>query len=181
MKKFFVFIVAMLSVITSSTAQTKFIPDPEWKPHVVPTIYGGYNFLQDAPVVGVAVPIYVNFIRGEVDFGYTYLDSYFGRKDIKTLSCSLGLQYGNRVRGYAMVGWINWAHIVKEGAPLNNCGYDLLFTDLAHVRLKGGLDVTLVKNLILNAELGWIIHKKNDAYNQYFDSLSLRVGLGWNF
>ena len=71
MKKFFVLFVMMFSVIASSSAQSKWIEDSDWKLHVAPTVYGGYNCLENAPIAGVAVPIYVNFIRAELDFGYT--------------------------------------------------------------------------------------------------------------
>lgn len=181
MKKFLFFLLVMFSVITSASAQTKFIPDPNWKPHVVPTIYGGYNFSQKSPVMGVAVPIYVNFVRGEFDFSYTHFNVYNIKNDIKSFSCSLGLQYGNRVRGYAMVGWANWIHIDKDGSPDNHCGHDVLSTNFAYLKLKGGLDVVLIKGLLLNAEVGYLVHKKETAYEQYFDSISLRVGLGWAF
>ena len=92
MKKFLFFLLVMFSVITSASAQTKFIPDPNWKPHVVPTIYGGYNFSQKSPVMGVAVPIYVNFVRGEFDFSYTHFNVYNIKNDIK----SFYLNYGKK-------------------------------------------------------------------------------------
>lgn len=181
MKKFFVLFVMMFSVIASSSAQSKWIEDRDWKLHVSPTVYGGYNCLENAPIAGVAVPIYVNFIRAELDFGYTYLNTYLGHKDFMTFSPSIGVQYGNKVRGYAMYGWTTWANITKVGAPNSKCPTDRFYSDLFHHKIKGGVEVILTKKLFLNAEVGYVFSRESSTYYENFSNLSLRAGLGWRF
>ena len=181
MKKFFVLFVMMFSVIASSSAQSKWIEDSDWKLHVAPTVYGGYNCLENAPIAGVALPFNVNFIRAELDLGYTYLNTYLGHKDFMTISPSVGVQYGNKVRGYLMYGFTNWAYIVKVGCPNNNCPVDRFYSDVFHHKLKGGVEVILTKKLFLNAEVSCLITDGSDVYFEKFGNLALRAGLGWRF
>ena len=181
MKKFLVLFVMMFSVIASSSAQSKWIEDSDWKLHVSPTVYGGYNCLENAPIAGVAIPFNVNFIRAELDLGYTYLNTDLGHKDFPTFSSALGVQYGNKVRGYLMYGWSTWAYITRVGAPGSNCPNDRFYSDLFHHKIKGGVEVVLTKKLFLNAEVSYLFSKGSSVYYEMYDNLALRAGLVWKF
>ena len=180
MKKIIIMFALLMSV-ASVSAQSKFIEDTNWKLHCSPTLYGGYNFLENTAITGVAIPIYVNFLRAELDVGYSYLNTYLGHKDFVYFSPSIGLQYGNKVRGYLMFGWTNWPHLIKVGAPNYECPGDRFYSDLIHAKLKCGLEVVLTKKLFLNVDLGYVFTSKGDDYHQYFDNFALRTGIGWRF
>ena len=180
MRKFIIMIVLLMSV-ASVSAQNKWIEDKQWKLHCAPTLYGGYNFLENTAITGVALPIYANFIRAEIDVGYSYLNTYLGHKDFVYFSPTLGLQYGNKVRGYLMWGYTTWTHITKVGAPNYDCKTDKFFSDQLHAKIKGGVEVILTQKLLLNLDLGYIFTSKSSDHIVCYDNLSLRTGLGWRF
>lgn len=173
--------IVLLMSVASVSAQSKFIEDKDWKLHCSPTLYGGYNFLENTAIAGVAVPIYVNFLRAELDVGYSYLNTYMGHKDFVYFSPSLGLQYGNKVRGYLMFGYETWPYITKVGALNYECPEDRFYSDLIHAKIKCGLEVVLAKKLFLNVDLGYVFANKSDLYHQHFENLALRTGVGWRF
>ena len=180
MKKIIIMIVLLMSV-ASVSAQSKFIEDTNWTLHCSPMVYGGYNFLENTALAGVAVPIYTNFIRAEIDLGYSYANTYLGRKSFVCFSPTLGIQYGGKVRGYLMFGCTNGAYIEKVGAQYYDCPTDKFFSDLFHMKVKCGVDVLLTKKLFLNVDLGYVFADNSDDYYQHFENLALRTGVGWKF
>lgn len=170
---------AMLSVVVAS-AQSDW--ETKWKLHVTPTVYGGYNCLENAPIVGIAVPITANFIRCELDFGYTSVETSLGNKSFFTYTQSIGAQYGSeRVKGYVMFGATTWPRVVHEGAAGYTGKGSVFGVSQVLGKIKGGVDVNLTSKLMLNLDVAYILWNGDGEHLETFDQLALRAGLGWKF
>ena len=169
----------MLSVVIAS-AQGSW--EEKWKLHATPTVYGGYNCLENAPMAGVAVPITANFLRCELDFGFTTVETSLGNKSFFTYTQSIGGQYGNdRIKGYLMLGAVTWPRVVHEGAEFYYGKGSVFGVSQVLGKIKGGIDVNLTSKLVLNFDVAYVIWDDEGEHLETFDQLALRAGIGWKF
>lgn len=169
----------MLSVMFAS-AQGSW--EKKWKLHATPTVYGGYNCLENSPMAGIAVPIYANFLRCELDFGFTTVETSLGSKSFFTYTQSIGGQYGNdKLKGYLMFGAVTWPWVLHKGATGYTGNESIFAVGQVLGKVKGGVDWNVASNLVLNFDVAYILRKEKSIGVEDFGQLALRAGVGWRF
>lgn len=178
MRKVFFCVAACILSVTMLHAQNF---EDKWDLKASVILYGGYNILEKAPAAGAAVGLDVNFIRAELDIGWSYLDAYSVpvRKHLAYFSPSVGFAYGKKVQGYIMAGCTTWG--VVESAGVTHCAENKFSSDLFHWKVKAGANVMVSRKFFINADLGYMFPKDAKDGYLYYENLTLRIGAGCRF
>lgn len=142
--------------------------------------YGGYNFMEKAPIIGGAVALEAFFIRAELEGGWSYVDTQLtpSRKEFGYFSPSIGVVFGKKLQFYMMGGATTWCNIATTA--VTECPEDRFFADVFCWKVKSGFNITFGKRIFLNIEGGYVFNKDKTGYVP-FDNAYGRVGLGYRF
>ncbi len=187
MKKIiFIVVAAMFALTTAAQAQNyKSWKAPKDEPDLLRAsalAYVGYNFLENAPMGGVALGLNCYCVRAELDFGFSSLKTPTLEKKRHSLgyfSPSIGLSFGDKYEFYGMVGFTTWGYIATT--EVTECAKDKFHKDLVHCRLKVGSNIMISDKFFVNVDLSYMIPKSSEVGYVYFDNLALRAGIGYRF
>lgn len=133
-------------------------------------LYGEYNFFEKTPLAGTELCCNIGYIKGGVEFGWSYLSQYEGNNHFYYVAFSAGPQIGNKTKFYAQLGGTTWGEYVNDNFYFN----------VWRVRARIGTDIYLSKKAYLNIGVNYIIpYRKELNYDSKL--LSIRLGLGFRF
>lgn len=137
--------------------------------------YGGYNFAQKTPNVGLAASIAAYNLMGEIDAGWTKTET--PGKSFLYLNPAIGFYFGEDYRIYALVGITNWGEYDLFG--------DDFRTDQLYCKIKIGVDIPIGRKVFVNINWSYIVND-NDHYRRIHDRIqfksnNLAIGLGYRF
>ena len=143
-------------------------------------VYGGYNFLENTPLVGGAVALDVSFFRMELEGGWSYANTSLNpsRKNFGYFSPTVGVVFGKKFQYYLMGGATTWAMVEKK--EVTQCSEDRFFTDDLHFKVKTGFNITFGERIFLNIEGGYMFLWRRAGYDE-FPNAYARIGLGYRF
>lgn len=151
----------------------------DWnRPELSITAYGGYNFLEKAPLAGGTVAVDVNFIRAELDYGWSYVMAP-KRRDFTYFSPSIGFVLGRKSQVYLMGGFTGWPYVIKKG--YSECQYDVFNAKLFHFHVQLGTNIALGKGVFASVRAVYVIPKNRQESCINYQNLALRAGIGYWF
>ena len=133
-------------------------------------LYGEYNFYEKTPLAGVELCCNIGYIKGGVEFGWSYLSHDGIKNHFYYVAFSAGPEIGNKTKFYAQVGGTTWGEYVDKD----------FYSNMWRVRLKIGTDIYLSEKIYLNIGANYLIpYRKDDTDNSKM--FSVRMGLGFRF
>lgn len=132
--------------------------------------YGEYNVCGKSPIAGAELCCNIGYIKGGVEFGWSYLSQFDVKNHFYYVAFSVGPQIGNKTKFYAQIGGTTWGEYVEND----------FYSNVWRVRTKIGTDIYLAEKVYLNIGANYIIpYRKDVDYNSKM--FSVRMGLGFRF
>lgn len=181
MKRIILCIVLLITTAMLSFSKTRedYRRHLDWnRPEISIIAYGGYNFLEKAPLVGGSVAIDINFIRAELECGWSYVMAPQHR-DFTYFAPSLGFVFGHKSQVYLMGGCSGWPFLLKK--EVSGCANDKFDTSLLHFQVQLGTNIALGRNVFAHIRATYVVPRKNENVNINYQNLALKVGLGYWF
>lgn len=143
------------------------------------TARGGYNFMENKPLVSGVVGLDFLGVRAELELGWTNVNLPFSsnKKNFCYISPMIGYSYGFNHNVYAMIGITNWGY--AELYDTSEQGYDWQHKICG--KIKVGANMYLNQHLFVNLDLSYLL----PTYSRYssidYQSFNLCVGIGYRF
>ena len=141
------------------------------------TARGGYNSMENVPLVGAAVGVQFYGLRAELEAGWTTFNmpTPLAKENFCYISPMIGYYYGLNHTVYAMIGITNWGY--------TDLYYEepMFKQDIIRAKLKVGGNLFINEHIFLNLDLNYIIPNRMGEYCLTYKGFNLLGGVGFKF